>query len=147
MSVMLGFAVRQMLLDSVGVADIVGDKIYPDVVTQGVPSYPYISYNTQITGVQYAKGPEGIQPTVDSCQVEVSGVTKSWDTGVRLLAAIRKAVEAKCVGYEDGYDFEADPMEVVSAVCAYNEDLDAYVATMVLETTTQEVTQDVTEEE
>lgn len=142
MSVMLGFAVRQMLLDSVGVTDIVGDKIYPAVATQGVPSYPYVSYNTQITGVQYAKGPEGIQPTVDSCQVEVSGVAKSWDTGVRLLAAIRKVVEAKSVGYEDGYDFEADPMEVVSAVCVYNEELDAYEATMILETTTQEVTEE-----
>jgi hypothetical protein len=79
--------------------------------------------------------------------VEVSGVAKTWDTGVRLLAAIRKAVEGKSVNYEDGYDFEADPMEVASAVCVYNEELDAYVATMLLETTTQEVTQDVTEEE
>ena len=69
-------------------------------------------------------------------------MAKSWDTGVRLLAAIRKAVECKSVGYEDGYDFEADPMEVVSAVCVYNEELDAYEATMILETTTQEVTEE-----
>jgi hypothetical protein len=33
-------------------------------------------------------------------------------------------------------------MEVVSAVCVYNEELDAYEATMILETTTQEVTEE-----
>lgn len=137
MSVLLGNGVKALLEVSSAVTDIVGTKIYPVVALQGVPSFPFVVYNVQVTGASYGKGMEGLGHVQDECQVMVNCVAKTYDESVALQAAVRSALECKAVDDAMQLGFTADPMTVSHADCAFDKDAMAFDSEIQFATFTQ----------
>ncbi len=134
MSLYLGKHVRTALLASDDVTELVDNRVYPVVALQGVPSFPFVRYTTEVTGADYVKGSGGLEHVEDHCTMIVDCVAKSYDEAIALQAAVREALE--CVGAEYTA-YTMDPAEMVHADCEFDPELVAFVAEIQFTTNTQ----------
>ena len=111
-----------------------GTQILPVVVVseKDVPVLPLIRYEYEVTGVEYDKDGEH----EDTCAATIDCVAKTWEAAVALVAAARHALELVTADY-DGWAVTS--AEVAGVRFDYDMKVDAYVATLTMSYTTQNV--------
>lgn len=124
MSLLIGKHIKAVLNANTGVSGAVGKRIYPLVIPEGTPKYPFVVYRN--LGIQPDYTKDGNDQ--DSVQVQVSVIAKEYEKGVEIANDVRYSFEGK----EERYPaFTVNECEVVSSSEEYIQDVDAYAINIV----------------
>lgn len=97
MSILIGLHIVRALETNQVVKEMVGDRIYPLVVPQGVDRYPFIVYD-----MQGGSGTTTKDGTVDDAvTVQVSVIAKMHTQALNIGNAVRYALDGHCPTYEE----------------------------------------------
>lgn len=97
MSILIGLHIVRALEINQVVKEMVGDRIYPLVVPQGVDRYPFIVYD-----MQGGSGTTTKDGTVDDAvTVQVSVIAKMHTQALNIGNAVRYALDGHCPTYEE----------------------------------------------
>lgn len=132
MSMRLDEHIDARLKSCEGIVKKVKDRIYPSDIVMGTEKYPYISYVTRCSNVEYDK--DGV--VGETCSVELNVVAKDREESTSLAELVRNAIEL----YRAKYDtFRVMGCEVDSYEHKYIFQLDAYVYTINFEIETEPI--------
>lgn len=109
-------AVYQILIGNPGLAALVGDRVYPVVIPEDVPS-PVITFQRVTTDREYTKdGPSGVATVMLQVNVWEPDPLKAAQVGAQVVKALHAAWngavagvelgEVKCLNEMDAYDEE-----------------------------------------
>lgn len=120
MSILIGLHIVRALEKNQVVKEMVGDRIYPLVVPQGVDRYPFIVYD-----MQGGSGTTTKDGTVDDAvTVQVSVIAKMHTQALNIGNAVRYALDGHCPTYEEFKVLKTGNIayndEYVEAVDAYS---------------------------
>lgn len=127
MSLLIGLHIVDALTKAKKVADKIGDRIYPLAAVSGAPSYPFVTF--EVVGIQDEGTKDG--SALDTVNVLVSAVSKSYVEAVNLANDIRYTLQGACVGYADK-GFEVRDCGLVGSQEDYVEELPAYAVSVVM---------------
>lgn len=132
MSLLIGYHVKQVLDANAKVRAIVGERVFPVVNISHDLQYPFIVYT--VGNISEMATKDG--SVEDSVSVAVGIVSKDYDEAISLAHSARYALEYARASYQA--DDEHDGFEVRDCVLAgfdvdYNDDLPAYIATLLFE--------------
>lgn len=97
MSILIGLHIVRALERNQVIKEMVGDRIYPIVVPQGVDRYPFIVYD-----MQGGSGTTTKDGTVDDAvTVQVSVIAKMHTQALNIGNAVRYALDGHCPTYEE----------------------------------------------
>lgn len=97
MSILIGLHIVRALESNQVIKEMVGDRIYPLVVPQGVDRYPFIVYD-----MQGGSGTTTKDGTVDDAvTVQVSVIAKMHTQALNIGNAVRYALDGHCPTYEE----------------------------------------------
>ena len=97
MSILIGLHIVRVLENNQVIKEMVGDRIYPLVVPQGVDRYPFIVYD-----MQGGSGTTTKDGTVDDAvTVQVSVIAKMHTQALNIGNAVRYALDGHCPTYEE----------------------------------------------
>lgn len=123
MSTMIGIHISTKLAENNKIREDVGDRIYPLVAPMGVPTYPFICYQTSVTNVEYTK--DGASS--DTVNAAVAIIAKTYAEAAILAQSARWALECEKGSYES---FEVDDCMLLGTQEDYLDELDAYSVTL-----------------
>ena len=94
-------ALRQLILNSTQVSDIVGERFYPGVAPQGsdAPYCTYLMFNTATATTKFSPS------TADTDRLRIDCVAPTFGEAVGLANAIRKKID-KFSGTVDDFDID-----------------------------------------
>lgn len=131
MSVLIGLHIKRVLANVEAVAQMVGNRIYPLVVPQGVEIYPFICYD--MSGGTGDSTKDGIVD--DVATVNISVISKKYEDAIRIGNAVRYAFEGKTADYED---FSVTECSNVTYNDEYIDALDCYAMNLSMEFRTED---------
>ena len=111
MSIFIGLHIKRTLDRDEGIKKLVGSRLFPLAMAQGVETFPFICYDTNGQAAQTTK--DG--PTNDVASVSMAVISKGYEEALNIANAVRKSFEGKrevypeytveCVGvfYNDEY--------------------------------------------
>ena len=97
MSVLIGLHIKRVLANVEAVTRMVGNRIYPLVVPQGVETYPFICYD--MNGFSGDSTKDGVLDDVASVNIAI--IAKSYEEAIVLGNEVRYAFEGKRAKYEE----------------------------------------------
>nr|DAJ47722.1 MAG TPA: tail component [Caudoviricetes sp.] len=124
MSLLIGKHIKETLCSNSDIVAAVGKRIYPLVIPEGTPRYPFIVYRN--LGVQPDYTKDGNNQ--DSVQVQVTVVAKGYEESVSIANTVRYAFDGKGGSYPD---FTVNECEVDSSGEEYIQDVDAYAVNLI----------------
>ena len=131
MSVLIGLHIKRTLERDAGVTGVVGNRIFPVAMAQGVDTYPFICYDTNGGIGQRTK--DGVLNDVSSVGMAV--VAKRYEDALNLANMVRKAFDGKRAKY--------DELEAECVGLTYNdeyvENIDAFAVNMILDFKTKDL--------
>ena len=123
MSLLVGFHIKSALLKDEALVKEVGSRIYPLVIPEGAPEYPFIVY-----------GSAGISPTdtkdgscEDNANASVVVVSKTYSSAIRIANMARYALEGVSEKYKD---FEVRDCMLYGSSEDYLQEIDAISVTL-----------------
>lgn len=125
MSILLGLHIKKTLEADSNVKDLVGGRIFPLAMAQGVEAFPFICYD--MNGQAGATTKDG--PVNDTASVSLAVIAKKYEDVLLIAEAVRKAFEGKKAKYDE---FEAENTGITYND-EYVESLDAYAVNMNLD--------------
>lgn len=131
MSVLIGLHIKRVLANVEAVAQMVGNRIYPLVVPQGVEIYPFICYD--MSGGTGDSTKDGIVD--DVATVNISVISKKYEDAIRIGNAVRYAFEGKTADYED---FSVTECSNVTYNDEYIDALDCYAMNLSMDFRTED---------
>ena len=111
MSVLIGLHIKRTLERDEAVKKLIGSRVFPLAMAQGVETFPFVCYDTNGQAAQTTK--DG--PVNDASTVSMAVVSKGYEEALNIANAVRTAFENKredypeylveCVGvsYNDEY--------------------------------------------
>lgn len=131
MSVLIGLHIKRTLERDKGIAGVVGNRIFPVAMAQGVETYPFICYDTNGGSGQRTK--DGALNDVSTVGMAV--VAKSYEGALELANMVRKSFEGKRAKYEE--------LEAECVGLTYNDEyidsLDAFAVNMSVDFKTKDL--------
>lgn len=123
MSLLVGFHIKSALSEDEALVKEVGTRIYPLVIPEGTPEYPFIVY-----------GSAGISPTdtkdgscEDNVNVSLVVVSKTYSSAIRIANMARYALEGVTAKYND---FEVRDCMLSGSSEDYLQEIDAISVTL-----------------
>lgn len=131
MSVLIGLHIKRVLANVEAVTQMVGDRVYPLVVPQGVEIYPFICYD--MSGGAGDSTKDGIVD--DVATVNISVISKKYEDAIRIGNAVRYAFEGKMADYEE---FSVTECSNVTYNDEYIDALDCYAMNLSMDFRTED---------
>ena len=131
MSVLIGLHIKRTLGNAEAVTSLVGNRIYPLVVPQGVEVYPFICYD--MSGGSGDSTKDGIVDDVAS--VNISIIAKKYEDAILIGNAVRYALEGKTAKYEE---FSVTECANVTYNDEYIDALDCYAMNLSMDFHTED---------
>ena len=123
MSLLVGIHIKTALLNDEALKKEVGNRVYPLVIPEGTPEYPFIVY-----------GSAGITPTYtkdgsceDSVVVSVVVVSKTYSSAIRIANIARYDLEGVTAEYGE---FEVTDCMLSGSSEDYLQEIDAFSVTL-----------------
>lgn len=123
MSLLVGIHIKSALLKDSNLTKEVNDRIYPLVIPEGTPEYPFIVY-----------GSMGISPTdtkdgscEDNVTVSVVVVSKTYSSAIRIANMVRYDLESVSEKYKE---FEVTDCILSGSSEDYLQEIDAISVTL-----------------
>ena len=126
MSLLIGLHIQEQLSKNEKVMAKVKDRIYPVVATQGAPAYPFIIFDSAVTGAEESK--DGYVD--ETAQVQIAVFGKSYGDAVRIAHEVRRTLSR---GVADYADFSVVESRFVGSNEDYSDDLQAYIINLSFE--------------
>lgn len=131
MSVLIGLHIKRVLANVEAVTQMVGNRVYPLVVPQGVEIYPFICYD--MSGGTGDSTKDGIVD--DVATVNISVISKKYEDAIRIGNAVRYAFEGKTADYEE---FSVTECSNVTYNDEYIDALDCYAMNLSMDFRTED---------
>ena len=131
MSVLIGLHIKRVLANVEAVTRMVGNRIYPLVVPQGVDTFPFICYD--MNGGMGDSTKDGVVDDVAS--VNISVIAKSYEEAITIGNAVRYAFEGKRAEYEE---FSVTECMNVAYNDEYIDALDCYAVNLSMDFRTED---------
>ena len=125
MSILLGLHIKKTLEADTNVKDLVGGRIFPLAMVQGVEAFPFICYD--MNGQAGSRTKDG--PVNDTASISLAVIAKKYEDALLIANLVRSAFEWKKAKYNE---FEAENIGV-SYNDEYVESIDAYAVNMNLD--------------
>lgn len=119
MSLSIGEHISKALSSDAVMVSKFNDRVYPVIIPEGVPKYPYIVYGGLSIHPDYTKDGAG----QDDAQMQVAVVAKKYGEVIELSNHVRYQLEGVRAEY-DG--FTVNDCRVVSISVEYFQEIDAY---------------------
>lgn len=119
MSILIGLHIVRALKKERKVTEMVGDRIFPLIVPQGVDKFPFIVYDMQ--GGSGTSTKDG--SVDDAASVQISVVAKTHTQALFLANSVRYALDGYCPTYDE---FRVQKTENIVYNDEYVEAIDAY---------------------
>lgn len=123
MSLLVGIHIKEALLKDEELIKEVDNRIYPLVVPEGAPEYPFIVYRNS-----------GISPTdtkdgscEDNVSVSVVVVSKSYSSAIKIAQMTRYDLEGVSAKYDD---FQVTDCLLSGSMDEYLQEIDAFGITL-----------------
>ena len=97
MSVLIGLHIKRTLERDEAVKKLIGSRLFPLAMAQGVETFPFVCYDTNGQAAQTTK--DG--PVNDVSTVSMAVVSKGYEEALNIANAVRTAFENKRVDYPD----------------------------------------------
>ena len=131
MSVLIGLHIKRVLANVEAVTRMVGNRIYPLVVPQGVDTFPFICYD--MNGGTGDSTKDGV--TDDVASVNIAIIAKSYEDAIVLGNAVRYAFEGKRAEYGE---FSVTECMNVAYNDEYIDALDCYAINLSMDFRTED---------
>lgn len=131
MSVLIGLHIKRVLANVEAVTRMVGNRIYPLVVPQGVEVYPFICYDMNGNSGDSTK--DGVVDDIASVNIAI--IAKSYEEAIVIGNAVRYAFEGKTAEYED---FSVTECMNLSYNDEYIDGIDAYALNLSMDFRTED---------
>ena len=131
MSVLIGLHIKRVLAKVEAVTRMVGNRIYPLVVPQGVEVYPFICYD--MNGGMGDSTKDGSVDDVAS--VNLSVIAKNYEEAIVLGNAVRYAFDGVTAEYEE---FSVKECMNMSYNDEYIDGIDAYALNLSMDFRTED---------
>lgn len=122
MSILIGLHIKSTLESNEEVKGVIGARVFPLAMAQGVETYPFICYDTNGQANQTTK--DG--PVNDAASASMAVISKSYEEALIIANKVRKAFEGRRAEYPD---FSVECVGL-SYNDEYVEQLDAYAVNM-----------------
>lgn len=123
MSLLVGMHIKEALLKDKALVGEISDRVYPLVIPEGAPEYPFIVY-----------GNAGISPTntkdgscEDNVSVSVVIVSKSYSSAIKIAQMVRYDLEGVTAKYDD---FQVTDCLLSGSADEYMQEIDAFGITL-----------------
>lgn len=126
MSVLVGLHIKRALAKVEAVTSLVGNRIYPLVIPQGVDEYPFICYDMNGETGDVTK--DGV--VNDIASVNVSIIAKTYEEVIIIGNAVRYTFDGGKAQYEE---FIVEQVGKIQYNDEYIQELDAYAVNIGLE--------------
>ena len=123
MSLLIGIHIKEVLLKDEALRKDIGDRVYPLVIPEGAPQYPFVVYES--TGIQPFNTKDG--SCEDSVGVSVAIVSKSYESVIGIANTVRYDLEGKTAKYTG---FEVTECVLFGSAEDYLPDIDAVCVTL-----------------
>lgn len=127
MSLLIGIHVQEVLNATEALTAKTGDRIYPLVIPESAPEYPFIVF--QASGISEVEGTKDGN-VEDAVTVSIAVVSKAYGEAVRLAHVARYALEGKAAQYEE---FEVEDCTLVGSSEEYLDEIAAFAVTLNVE--------------
>ena len=131
MSVLIGLHIKRVLANVEAVTRMVGNRIYPLVVPQGVDTFPFICYD--MNGSTGDSTKDGVVDDVASVNIAI--IAKSYEDAIVLGNAVRYAFEGKRAEYDE---FSVTECMNVAYNDEYIDALDCYAINLSMDFRTED---------
>lgn len=131
MSLRIGQFIKSVLSANADLTALCGNRIFPVVCTDPGLNYPFIRYAVHTDAPDYTK----MGVATDTHQVTLDAVSLSYDEALTVAEAVRSALELT-----DGEtsDYSVRDIRMQSCDEAWDDDLQAYVVTLVMATESED---------
>lgn len=125
MSLLIGKHIEQTLSANQEIVSKIGNRIYPHIICEGTPSYPFVVFVPRGIHTEYTKDGRN----EDNTLVQVSVVSKDYDEMIDIANLIRYAFDGVSARYEK---FRVNGCKVDSSLEEYIDDIEAYGINIIL---------------
>ena len=113
-------------LSTPAIKALIGDRVYPLVIPDGTPRYPFIVYKRLGISPDYTKDGRG----EDNCNVQISIISKIYEDAINIANVVRYKLESVTADYPA---FAINSAKLAGADEEYIDGVDAYCEILIFD--------------